>query len=134
MDKSTLRYFETLKDLVRNCLDKITFERCNCSPDRSIVEIHGRLKKYDVRLKEIFTKSERMYSYYALDSGRVCVGFDNYPDRRALRLKYGQNFAKHLSELIPHKHGENKITLELTKIMDADKFLSHLTKILPQKG
>ncbi len=67
-----------------------------------------------------------MYSYYLIHDNEVVVGFDNYPDRRALREKYGQNFKFHLSELVAHKHGPRKETLELTEEMTVEKFLEYL--------
>jgi hypothetical protein len=57
------------------------------------------------------------------------VGFDNYPDRRALQQKYGQNYKAYLSELIPHKHGPGKTTLELTVEMTMEQFLNYLLSL-----
>ena len=128
MAQPTRRYFATLTTLVQNALDEISLDRLHFSPDRVIWEVHGVLRQFDVRLKEIFSQSGRMYSYYIIRAGKVVVGFDNYPDRRALRQKYGRGFTAHLSELTPHKHGACKTTLELTETMSVGAFLDYLHK------
>jgi hypothetical protein len=46
-----------------------------------------------------------------LRAGKVLRGYDNYSDRPALRLKYGDEFTQHLYEPIPHLHESDKITL-----------------------
>jgi hypothetical protein len=126
MAQPTRRYFATLTALVQKSLDNVSFDRLHFNPDRVIWEVHGSLGRFDIRLKEIFNQSGRMYSYYVIEGDRVVVGFDNYPDRRALRQKYGQGFATHLSELIPHKHTAHKATLELTSEMRVEGFLDYL--------
>jgi len=128
MAQPTQRYFATLTTLVEDALDKISLNRLHFSPDRVIWEVHGSLAKFDIRIKEIFNPSGRRYSYYVIRAGKVVVGFDNYPDRRALRRKYGRDFTTHLSELIPHKHGVRKTTLALTEAMRVDAFLDYLHK------
>jgi hypothetical protein len=120
------QYFASLTILVQVTLDKTSFTRLHFNPDRAIWEVHGFWEGYDIRLKEIFTELGRMYSYYVINDGQVVVGFDNYPDRRVLRQKYGAEFTAHLSQLIPHKHGARKITVELTETMDVKKFLDYL--------
>lgn len=120
------QYFATLTTLVQATLDTIDFTRLHFNHDRAIWEIHGSWKEFDIRLKEIFTESGRMYSYYVISTGQVVVGFDNYPDRHVLRQKYGTDFTAHLSQLIPHKHGVHKTTIELTETMDIKKFLDYL--------
>ena len=126
MAQPTRRYFATLTALVQANPCEISFQQLHFNPDRVIWEVHGSLERFDVRLKEIFDQSGRMYSYYVIEEGSVVVGFDNYPDRRALRQKYGRGFAAHLSELIPHKHGAHKATLELTPDMNVEEFLDYL--------
>ncbi|MCI0495590.1 hypothetical protein L0Z72_11360 [candidate division KSB1 bacterium] len=67
-----------------------------------------------------------MYSYYIIEDRRVLVGFDNYPDRRALIQKYGEAFSEHLDELIPHQHGIDKLTFELTEDINVAMFLDYM--------
>ena len=126
MAQPARRYFATLTALVQKALYNVSFHRLHFDPDRVIWEAHGSLERFDIRLKEIFNQSGRMYSCYVIAGDRVVVGFDNYPDRRALRQKYGQDFTAHLSELIPHKHGARKATLELTAEMSVEGFLDYL--------
>ncbi len=128
MAQPTRRYFATLTALIQDTLDEISLNRLHYNPDRVIWEVHGSLGEFDIRLKEIFNPLGRRYSYYVILSGKVAVGFDNYPDRRALQRKYGQDFTAHLSELIPHKHSVGKTTLDLTEAMSVDAFLDYLHK------
>ena len=100
MAPPTRDYFTTLTNLAQSFLDEISFNQLNLNPERAVWEVHGSVGKYQVRLKEIFNQSGRMYSYYVITGGEVVVGFDNYPDRRVLREKYGRDFKVHLSELI----------------------------------
>lgn len=88
MAQPTRRYFTTLTELVQQTLCQVSFHRLHFNPDRVIWEVHGSWERFDIRLKEIFDRSGRMYSYYVIEEGQVVVGFDNYPDHRALRQKY----------------------------------------------
>jgi hypothetical protein len=45
-----------------------------------------------------------------------------------VRLKYGEDFAAHIHELIPHSHGPDKVTLALTEEWTAQQFLNELEK------
>ena len=132
MAQPTRRYFASLTSLVQEALYKVSFNRLDFNPDRVIWEAHGSLECFDIRLKEIFTRSGRMYSYYIIKGDDVVVGFDNYPDRRALRQKYGRGFTAHLSQLIPHKHGARKTTLELTSEMSVELFLDYIQGLLKE--
>lgn len=119
-------YFETLTALVKDFLAEINLTKFDQNSDRAIWEVHGFIGGYEIRLKEIFNQSGRIYSYYVIKAGQVVVGFDNYPDRRALREKYGLSFKEHLDELIAHKHGPRKEGIELTDEMTLKLFLSYL--------
>ena len=121
-------YFVRLTELAQSFLDQVSLNRLDLNPERAIWEVHGSIGEYQLRLKEIFNQSGRLYSYYVIKVGVVVVGFDNYPDRRALREKYGQNFSMHLSELIPHKHGPRKELLELTEEITLETFLDYLNQ------
>ncbi|NJN98736.1 MAG: hypothetical protein HC875_33925 [Anaerolineales bacterium] len=127
MDPTTRDYFAALISLTQSALTNTTVIQLDFTLDRAILEIHGQLGQLDIRLKEIVKPAERLYSYYVVARGKVVVGFDNYPDRRALQQKYGQDFKNHLSELIPHQHGSEKTTLELSEKMSVEKFLDYLS-------
>lgn len=60
------------------------------------------------------------------------LGLDNHADRQALRLKYGEDFALHIHELIPHKHGPDKATLELTEEWTTEQFLNELDNLIAE--
>ena len=126
MAQPTRRYFTTLTALAKRRLDSVHSDELDINPSRTVWEVHGFAGQFYIRLKEIFDQSGRKYSYYILDEDVVFVGFDNYPDRRALQQKYGREFTSHLSKLIPHKHGQRKETLELTAEMDVEMFLDYL--------
>jgi len=78
--------------------------------------------------------SGRKYRYYVLRGDKVEVGFDNSPDPRALRLKYGQIGEEHIGESIPHLHRENKTQLLLTEEMTYADFVHWLNQQLPLQG
>ncbi len=84
MAEPTRSYFETISSLVQNAFDSISLKRLDFNPYRSIWEVHGSLGESDIRLKEIFTQSGPMYSYYVIREDDVIAGFDNYPDTRML--------------------------------------------------
>ncbi|MGE0083321.1 MAG: hypothetical protein AB7S75_02765 [Desulfococcaceae bacterium] len=119
-------YFESLKNIVRKTLSYVSFERVEYNPQRALWEIHGTLGVCSIFMKEVFIRKGRMYSYYVIREGEVAFGFDNYPDRQALQQKYGKEFTYHIDELIPHRHGQNKVSCELTGEMTVEKFLKYL--------
>ena len=65
-----------------------------------------------------------------IKDGRVIVGFDNHADRTALRLRYGDAFAEHIHELVPHRHGLDKQETILTETWTALQFLSALDDLI----
>lgn len=131
MARPSTSYFETLTKLVHKSLDTVTFERLDDKPDRVIWEAHGLQSNYHIRLKEIFNQSGRIYSYYVIYQGDVIIGFDNYPDRRALQEKHGPLYKNHLNTPVPHKHGFRKETLELTPEKTVNQFLKNLSQYIP---
>ena len=74
------------------------------SPERAILRLTARHGRYRVFITEIVSRASRQYRYYVLDGDIVVAGFDNAPDARALRLRYGRQRKKHIGELIPHLH------------------------------
>lgn len=100
-------------------------------PDRAILAIEGRFAEYRVVLKEVVNPQRRRYAYYVLHKERVLLGFDNHADRTALRLKYGEYFTDHTFDLVPHRHGADKLTTAPTEPWDAVRFLQELDQLLP---
>ena len=123
MDAEIGRHFAAVIDLARQKLDQVEIVQEDISPTRAILELHGLLGSYDIRIKEIFNAEGRLYSYYVLSEGQVVVGFDNYPDRRILREKFGRQFTVHLHERIPHRHGRGKSSVEAIEEYGVEQFL-----------
>ena len=130
MDAKVGRHFATVIDLARQKLDQVEIVQEDTSPARAILELHGLLGSYDIRIKEIFSAEGKSYSYYVLREGQVVVGFDNYPDRRILREKFGRQFTAHLHERIPHRHGQGKSSVEVTEEYDVQRFLEVISEML----
>jgi len=126
VDEAIGRHFAQVIESARRVLEPMTIIQHDLDPDRGIVEIHGRFGALDVRIKEIITTESRLYSYYILSEGTVVVGFDNYPDRRVLRERWGEEFAAHQHEHIPHRHGQNKLTVAITDEYSVKRFLAEL--------
>jgi hypothetical protein len=100
-------------------------------PSVAFIELQGDFGAHQVHLREIHrTDGGRRYAYYVLSGTQVIAGFDNASDPRALRLKYGTEYASHRTELIPHLHSQGKATLELTTEMDCDAFVAWLAEHL----
>jgi len=104
-------------------------------PNLALIEMDGTYGVYRVHLREIWqTDSARKYAYYVLHQSDVVIGFDNAPDPRALRLKYGKDYVRHRLELIPHRHTEGKRALELTDEMDCAAFVTWLKENWPNSS
>ncbi|MGF1518388.1 MAG: hypothetical protein ACFCVB_11360 [Nodosilinea sp.] len=61
----------------------------------------------------------------------VEAGFDNSPDPRALRLKYGNIGQSHAGEYIPHLHQSDKTELVLTDEIFFEAFVHWLKETHP---
>jgi hypothetical protein len=59
------------------------------TPQRAILRIQAAYGPYRITVTELFSDGVRKYRYYVLRGDWVEAGFDNSPDPRALRLKYG---------------------------------------------
>ena len=101
-------------------------------PDRAILAIRGQFGDYRVFMKETISPRGRRYAFYILEGDRVVLGLDNHADRQALRLKYGRDFAAHLSELIPHRHAPDKAAVELTEEWTAERFLAEVETLVAE--
>lgn len=99
----------------------------------AILEANGRYRTYTIHIREIWQdQNPRKYAYYILDGPNIITGFDNAPDPHALRLKYGDDYAKeHRLERIPHRHLANKSSLELTLDVQCVDFLNWIKHNLP---
>lgn len=125
--------FADIIALARARLTEVRIEQ-DVETDRAILAIDGQVGAYRVAIKEVVNPQRRRYAYYLLHGDRVLLGFDNHPDRTALRLKFGNDYAAHINELVPHRHGPDKTTTILTEPWDAVRFLQELDGLLRNSG
>ncbi|MDQ3004832.1 MAG: hypothetical protein M3R47_05545 [Chloroflexota bacterium] len=116
MDEKTSRHFAEIIELAESVFENVTY-KIDATPDRSILRIEAEYGKYQILVTELFSDRLRKYRYYVMRGDWVEAGFDNSPDPRALRLKYGKIGEEHAGENIPHLHREDKTRLYLTEEM-----------------
>ncbi|MBI4791013.1 MAG: hypothetical protein HY782_28620 [Chloroflexi bacterium] len=129
MDADVGAHFEAVVSLARSRLTGTRVIQNEVTANRAILEIHGKFGQLDVRIKEIRSASGNSYSYYLLYAGDVLVGFDNHPDVRVIKKKYGRRYKQFLGKSIPHRHGSRKQTFELTDEYTASRFLEQLEEL-----
>ena len=127
MDREARRHFEQILTLARQNFSNVQVKHYDISARRAILKVAGAYGDKRVEITEILTPQVRKYSYYLLRSDFVFLGLDNSADRKALRLKYGAEFAQHLHEPIPHLHTENKQKLTL---MEEKSFADFVEMVL----
>ncbi|MTJ08251.1 MULTISPECIES: hypothetical protein [unclassified Anabaena] len=116
MDTKITDYFT---DIVK--IAEVNFQQVNytidTTPKRSILRLEGQYGEYRILITELFSDELRKYRYYVLRGDWVEAGFDNSPDPRAIRLKYGRIGKQYANEYIPHLHQDDKNQLFLTEEM-----------------
>jgi hypothetical protein len=130
MDGEAEKYFNRIIDLAKKSLQSVKIVEYDISYRRAFLKIKANHKGFDVRITEVLDKDGRKYSYYLLRGGKVILGFDNAPDIRALKAKYGSQFRNHFGENVPHRHGKKKETINLTAEMEFTDFLNEIRNIL----
>jgi hypothetical protein len=125
LDEKTSRHFAEIIELAQSVFENVTYE-IDSTPDRSILRIEAEHGKYKILVTELFSEEIRKYRYYVMRGDWVEAGFDNAPDPRAIRLKYGKVGKKHTGENIPHLHREDKTQLYLTEEMTFHDFIDWL--------
>lgn len=124
MDSKTTHHFA---DIIRQA--QILFENVeyviDTTPERSILRLQATYGHYQVVITELFSDNVRKYRYYVLRGDWIEAGFDNSPDPRALRLKYGR-IGQHAGEYIPHLHQHNKTQISLTEESTFSSFVDWL--------
>lgn len=111
--------------LFSTAFDRVSVLRREERPDRSLLEMWGWWGTYQVRFLEVLPKDgPRKYAYYVLKEEAGVIGFDNASDPRVLRLKYGKDVARHQGEGVPHMHGSDKSTLQITEEMKCGDFIA----------
>ena len=125
MDEKTSRHFAEIIELAQSVFENVTYE-IDTTPDRSILRIDADYGKYKILVTELFSDGIRKYRYYVMHGDWVEACFDNAPDPRAIRLKYGMIGDEHAGENIPHLHREDKTQLYLTEEMTFQDFVAWL--------
>ena len=92
MDRDIRAHFESVIKLARARLTNVRVAQNDITIHRAILEIHGKYNNVDVRIKEIYSQTGDLFSYYVLQDGTVLVGFDNYPDVIVIKAKFGNKF------------------------------------------
>ena len=132
MDKDTARHFAEIIELAQKVFTQVTYQ-IDVTPERAILRMEAEHGKYHILVTELFSDGLRKYRYYILDGYRVEAGFDNSPDPRAIRLKYGEIGQEHTGEYVPHLHLEDKTVLSLTEEMTFQEFVNWLNQNLLAK-
>lgn len=125
MDEKTSRHFAEIIELAQSVFENVTYE-IDATADRSILWINADYGKYQILVTELFSDGIRKYRYYVMRGDWVEAGFDNAPDPRAIRLKYGKIGEEHAGENVPHLHREDKTKLSLTEEMTFQDFVDWL--------
>jgi hypothetical protein len=125
LDEKTSRHFAEIIELAQSVFETVTYE-IDATPDRSILRIEAEYGKYQILITELFSNGTRKYRYYVMRGDWVEAGFDNAPDPRAIRLKYGKISKENTGENIPHLHREDKTRLYLTEEMTFENFVRWL--------
>ena len=125
MVEKTSRHFAEIIELAQSVFEGVTYE-IDATPDRSILRINAEYGKYQILVTELFSDKVRKYRYYVMLGDWVEAGFDNAPDPRAIRLKYGKIGEEHAGENVPHLHQEDKTKLSLTEEMTFQGFIDWL--------
>ena len=125
MDKETTRHFADIIHLAQSTFEQVEYE-IDTTPERAILRLQARYGLYRVSVVELFSDKLRKYRYCVLRGEWVEAGFDNSPDPRAIRLKYGEIGKEHAGEYIPHLHQDDKLQLSLTEEMTFVAFVNWL--------
>jgi len=125
LDKKIREHFIDVINLARDVFDHVEAEM-DSTPERAILRLKAQYGPYRIFITELFNEQIRKYRYYILRDDWVEAGFDNSPDPRALRERYGQIGEEHAGEYIPHLHLENKTRLSLTEEMTFEAFVDWL--------
>lgn len=125
MDPQTSDYFADIVATAQRAFQQVEYTT-DSTPERAILRLRAVYGRHRVFVTELLGEGVRKYRYYLLLDNWVVAGFDNSPDPRAIRLKYGQVGEEHAGELTPHLHEQNKTQLRLTDDMAFSDFLEWL--------
>lgn len=125
MDTTPAEAFARITALARATFEQVRFS-ADYTPERAILRLRASYGAYQVLVTELISKGTRHYRYYLLRGEWVEAGFDDSPDPRAIRLKYGRIGAEHAGEPVPHLHRADKTQLFLTDKMTFEAFVDWL--------
>jgi hypothetical protein len=122
LDTDIANHFVGIIELAQATFEEVEYVT-DATPERAILQLQAKYDRYRVFVTELFSDEVRKYRYYVLDGDWVEAGFDNSPDPRAIRLKYGRIGKEHAGEYVPHLHQKDKAQLTLTKEMSFTTFI-----------
>ncbi|MBN1991542.1 MAG: hypothetical protein JW953_02480 [Anaerolineae bacterium] len=125
MDAAITDAFTNIITLAESTFEQVEYVT-DFTPKRAILRLQAKYDVYRIFVTELFSDELRKYRYYILRGDWVEAGFDNEPDPRAIRLKYGQIGAEHAGEHVPHLHQNNKTLLSLTNEITFAAFVDWL--------
>ena len=125
MDQKIASYFTGIIALAQAIFEQVEYST-DSTPERAILRLEATYGLYRVFITELFGEGIRKYRYYVLRGDWVEAGFDNSPDPRAIRLKYGHIGQAHRGENVPHLHQDDKTRLSLTEEMTFAAFVDWL--------
>ena len=116
LDPDFANHFAEIVGLAQATFENVTYTN-DATPERAILRLQANFGHYRLFVTELFSDTIRKYRYYVLHGDWVEAGFDNSPDPRVIRLKYGRIGQAHTGEHIPHLHLNDKTHLSLTEEM-----------------
>lgn len=125
MDTQITDHFADIIALAQATFEQVDYTT-DATPKRAILRLNAKYGQFRVFVTELFSDGLRKYRYYVLYGDWVEAGFDNSPDSRAIRLKYGKIGKEHAGKHVPHLHQEDKTKLSLTEEMDFIAFVNWL--------
>jgi len=132
VDRSVGEYINELIATARATFRDVRVTRRDERPARALIDMEGWWGAYRIIISEIILSDGSIrYAYYVLDAdNRLVHGFDNTPDVRAVRLRYGREYRHHLGERTSHQHTTDD-RLSLTEPMTLGRFIEWLRQSLP---
>jgi hypothetical protein len=131
LDAKTKDHFAGIVALAQATLEQVEYVT-DATPARAILRLQARYGPYLVFVTELFSEGVRKYRFYVLRGDLVEAGFDNSPDPRVIRLKYGRVGEEHTGEYVPHLHQDDKTRLSLTEEMTFAAFVNWLKANIPR--
>ncbi len=125
MDTTPADTFALIAALARETFEQVKYSTDH-TPERAILRLRASYGTYQVFVTELISENARQYRYYVLRGDWVEAGFDNSPDPRAIRLKYGHIGEEHTGESVPHLHRADKTQLFLTDEITFKAFVAWL--------